>query len=314
MSLEQKNNFVKLKPLPPKGTIAVTAPASPPDEKKLQRGITYLEKLGYSIKVGKTCYTKESYLAGSDSLRAHELMDFFTDPTVDAIFCARGGFGSMGLLPLLDYDVIKNNRKLFVGFSDITALQWGIYAKTSIPTVSAGMVATDMGEETIDEDFESNFWELMESGNINLQLDYSSEFSGNIYGTGYSGTISVATKLLGSPYFPQINDGILVIEDVHEYRHKIDGLLQHFKLTGLFNNCKAILLGEFVPAEDEDDEDLLPVQDMYERIFSNLGIPIIPNVSYGHIRKKIPVPVGTSLCLSLGTKSYLKTQESIFES
>ena len=314
MSLARKNNGIKLKPLPSKGTIAVTAPASPPDEKKLQNGISYLEKLGYRVEIGKTCYTKNYYLAGSDKLRARELMDFFSDPKVDAIFCARGGFGSMGLLPLLDYEVIKKSRKLLVGFSDITALEWGIYAQTSLPTISGGMVGTDMGTLPINEQFESHFWELINSGMLNIELAFESEKENLIVGNGFAGTMSVASKLVGTPYFPQISDGILIFEDVHEYRHKIDGLLQHFKLSGLFNTCKAILLGKFIPADDENEDELPAVEKLYQRIFESFNIPVITDVSYGHIKEKMPMPVGISMQLTLGPKSYLKTQEPIFKS
>ncbi len=82
-----------------------------------------------------------------------------TEPKVDAVFCARGGFGSMQILKLLDYQKLRQSRKLFIGFSDITAMQWAIYSKCGLPTVSAGMVATDMAHMEIDKEFESKFLE-----------------------------------------------------------------------------------------------------------------------------------------------------------
>lgn len=315
MSLARKNSFIKLKPLPPKGTIAVTSPASPPDKTKVQKGVAYLEKLGYRVTVGKTCFTKDGYLAGSDLFRANELMSFFEDPNIDAIFCARGGFGSMGLLPLLNYENIKKSRKLFVGFSDITALQWAIYAKTSLPTLSAGMVATDMAENPVDKDFESNFWEFLENGELNVELPNESKTIKEISGISLPGTLSVASKLSGTIYSPKISNGILILEDVHEHRHKIDGFLQHFKLAGLFGNCKAILLGQFIPADEEkEDTDLPSLQDIYDRIFADMNIPIISGLFYGHIRNKLALPVGVPLILKSGHKSYLRTKENIFES
>lgn len=314
MSSLQKSKPVPLRRLPENGTIAVTCPASNPPEEKLNRGISYLEKLGYKMLVGKTCYSHDTYLAGSAKMRAGEFMNFMTDPEIDAVFCARGGFGSMQILKLLDYKKLLESRKLLVGFSDITALEWAIHARCGLPTISAGMVATDMAHLDIDSEFEANFWKLVNSGEIAYPVEPGVYPDINITGNVFAGTISVAAKLLGSKYFPETTDSILVLEDVLEPKHKVEGYLDQFELSGIFERCKAVILGTFSPALTEEYPVVPGYNQLFDRVFENVEVPVFRNFGYGHVRNKISLPVGVPLCLSSDTTLQLKTIGSIFES
>lgn len=300
--------------LPKGGTIGITAPASTPDPEKLNRGVRYLEQLGYRVHVGETCHTNEHYLAGSDEMRATELMRFFADPKLDAIFCARGGYGSMHTLPMLDFQLIAHNRKLFVGFSDITALQWAFWKQTGLVTVSAGMAATDMAHEVIDPNFESMFWELIESGRFTLPLNHSQEHHTRITGFSLAGTASVAAKLFGTPYIPSMDGSILLLEDVDEPRHKIEGYLRQFQMAGAFRDANAVILGEFTPSKTEAYPIVPDVETVLDRVTADAGGPVIRNVAYGHIRNKISVPVGAEVAVSLGPVSSLSSTGSIYPS
>lgn len=314
MFSSQKSNSPSLRPLPKNGTIAVTAPASNPPEDKLNRGIHYLESLGYRVSVGKTCYSSDTYLAGSAKMRADEFMTFMTDPNVDAVFCARGGFGSMQILKMLDYPRLLQSRKLFVGFSDITAMQWAIYSECGLPSISAGMVATDMAHMEIDKEFESNFWKLLHTGEIAYPLDSASTKDFNLTGNVLAGTVSVAAKLLGSEFFPDTTNCILVLEDVLEPKHKVEGYLDQFELSGIFEKSKAVILGTFSPALTEEYPVVPDFDRLFDRVFENIKIPVFRNFGYGHVRNKISLPVGVPLCLSSDTTLQLKTIGSIFDS
>lgn len=103
MIYSQSTSFLPLRPIPKNGRLALTSPASTPDAEKLKRGIAYLEGRGYSVTVGQTCYSRTDYLAGDDAMRANELLDFIDDDSIDAIFCSRGGFGSMKILRMFDF-------------------------------------------------------------------------------------------------------------------------------------------------------------------------------------------------------------------
>ena len=300
------------KRLPSKGTIAITSPATTPDPIMLNRGVSYLESLGYRVIVGNTCTLKEEYLAGPDLIRAQELVDFFADPSVDAIFCSRGGYGGMHLLPLIDFSVIKQNPKLFCGFSDITALEWAMYAKCGMVTVSGAMVATDFGQEPINSEMESQFWGLLESGQTEIKLDYSQSDTQVIEGPLIAGTLAVAAKQMGSPYFPDLSNHIVLFEDVDEPNHKIEGYLRQFQLAGQFDHLKALIFGNFSPIEKES-YDVVPTLDkIFHRVLSPASIPYATGLKYGHVKNKISLPVGTSFSLSLGPVTYLRSTGSLY--
>jgi muramoyltetrapeptide carboxypeptidase len=316
MSLNRVNpeKFIPLKPLPAKGTIGVFAPSSPVDEEKLNRGVNYLESLGYRVKLAPGCLARHHYLAGSGKERAADLMDLLLDRSVNAVFCTRGGFGSIMMLPWLDYPEIRSARKLILGFSDVTALQWAIYAKTGLPSVSAGMVGTDLAADPKNAQFEEHFWKLLHSGGLDLKLSYTGSSSSEIKGTLMPGTMSVGAMLLGSEYFPGFRGCIPVLEDVDEPRHKVEAYMQQFLLGGHFRDAKAVILGNFSPAEKEQYPEVPDLDTVIDRTFSNTGKPLVRNFSYGHIPGKISLPAGVPVSLSLGPEPSLKTLQPIFES
>jgi muramoyltetrapeptide carboxypeptidase len=300
------------KRLPPNGTIAVTSPATTPDPNILNRGVIYLESLGYRVIVGDTCTLKEEYLAGPDLIRAQELVDFFADTKVDAIFCTRGGYGGMHLLPLIDYSVINKNPKLLCGFSDITALQWAMYTKCGLVTVSGAMVATDFGQDQINRDMESQFWDLIETGHTEIRLNHSQISTQVIEGPLIAGTLAVAAKQMGSPYFPDITDHIVLFEDVDEPIHKIEGYLRQFQLAGQFDHVKALIFGIFSPIENESYDEVPTLDKIFQRVLSPASIPFATGLNYGHVKNKISLPVGTTFCLSLGPITYLRSTGSLY--
>ncbi len=292
MYSEPEADLIPLRPLPDKGTIGVVAPSSPVEQDRLDRGVAYLQKLGYRVVVGKSCYAKDTYLAGSDALRANDLMHMIDDDSIDAIFCARGGFGCLRILKMLDYELIAEKRKLIVGYSDITALHWAIYAQTGLPGISAGMVASDFGKESVDSYFEKWFWPLVRHGKMQISLPSADLQPKKTMGTALSGTISVASKLLGSEYFPRVSDPIYIFEDVEEPMHKLEGYFQQFVLSGAFDQCEGVVLGSFTPATKESYDEVPTQQEMFNRIFRGVRAPILTGLDYGHIPAKCAVPVG----------------------
>lgn len=312
MSSNPTRRLIKPKPLPKNGTIAVTAPATTPDSTQLERGVRYLESAGYQVIVGKSCYEKFDYLAGADALRASELMDLFCDNRVDAIFCARGGYGGMHLLPLLDYSRIARNPKLFVGFSDTTSLQWAFLAQCNLITVSGGMVASDMGKEEVNPAFEAAFWDFLDTGLLDITLKHTSPNRLNIEGTLLPGTLSVAAKQMGSPWFPDLNDRILVFEDVDEPCHKIEGYLRQFLLSGNLAKSRALIAASFSAPDKESFPDVPQIDTIVSRVMEICDLPWASGIAYGHIPNKISLPVGAPICLSLGPVTTLRSIGSIF--
>ena len=313
MYSEPTPDFTPLKPIPKQGVLAITSPATTPPAEDLERGVAYLESHGYRVEVGETCYKQHHYVAGEDQSRAFELMDFVSDGDIDAIICARGGYGSMRMLNLLDWQLFREERKPLIGFSDITALQWALYARSGIPSLSAGMVATDMARQPMNAQFETAFWELVESGRIRYPLPFQQDIPETVTGLCFAGTSSLATKLMGSSFFPDLKDAILVLEDVDEQTHKIEAYLLQMALAGLFERAQAVLLGRFRKAKTEQYPDVPELEQVFDRVFESFHKPLIRYVDYGHVDEKIPFPVGAPVSLSLGPESTIASTESIYE-
>ncbi len=306
------DEFIPLKPLPPGGTIGIFSPSSPVEPDRLKRGISYLESKGFRTITTKSCHASLAYLAGTGRERASDLMQLINDPKVDAVFATRGGFGSMMMLPHLDYDAIRAARKLILGFSDVTALQWSIWHRCGLPSISAGMVGTDLAKETRDPQFEHFFRTLLETGQVRVPLEpYPS--SVKMEGIMMPGTVSVAAMLLGSDYMPDLRGTIPVFEDVLEPMHKVEAYLQQFRLGGHFDGLNGVITGRYTPAEQEEYPEVPDFNTILDRVFGDKTYPVIQNIDYGHIPGKISLPVGVPISVSLGPKSYLSTTQSLFE-
>lgn len=314
-----EQGFIPLRPLPKGATIGVFAPSSPVEPEKLERGIQYLESLGYRVETTPGCYRADAYLAGTGRQRATDLMALVERPDIDAVFCTRGGFGSIMMLPYLDYDSIRRHRKLLLGFSDVTALHWAIWARAGIPGISAGMVGTDLSYLPKNADFEAAFWQLLDTGTLHIALTgpVPQNMAGReIQGTALPGTMSVAAMLLGSRYFPDLSGCIPIFEDVNEQRHKLEAYLQQLRIGGHFDALAAVVLGVFSPAPQEEYPVLPELSTIFDRAFSQLPhpVPVFSGLRYGHIPDKISLPAGVPISVSCNSQVVLKTRHCIFES
>lgn len=311
MSSKQKPDVIQLKPLPKNGVIGVFGPSSPVDQHRLERGVKYLESLGYRVHLAPTCYKADAYLSGSGKERAEDLMNLLSNPQIDAVFCTRGGFSSIMMLPWLDFQKIARSRKMIVGFSDVTALQWAIWRKVKLPSISAGMVGTDMAAIPINSQFEYYFWELIQTGDIDISLNHQQESMTTIDGFSLPGTMSVGAMLLGTDYFPDTSGAIIILEDVDEPRHKVEAYLQQYRLSGQFEKASAVITGAFSPAAKEQYPEVPDLNTVFNRAFDGLNTHVVHNFDYGHIPGKISLPAGALLSVSLGPKSSLKTRYPI---
>jgi len=282
------------------GTIGVIAPGSPPvSEESVNKGVSYLEKNGFSVKLGSSVELKRGYLAGSDKNRVDDIHTMFSDKEVDAIIAVRGGYGCARLLPLLDFDLIKRNPKIFVGYSDVTALHCAFYTRLGLITFAGPMVAADFGQE-IDSESESFFWSLIMEGSCNKDLSFSNplhslsvnrEFTGPVLG----GNLSIIISLLGTPYIPDLTGAVLAIEEISEAPYRIDRMLNQLKLNNLFSNLSGIILGQFTKCEQGNDRPTLSLDEVFSDYFSSLPVSVIKSVPFGHELPKVTLPMGAFL-------------------
>jgi muramoyltetrapeptide carboxypeptidase len=310
--------IIKPKALKHGDVIGIAAPASPPSsEDKLHKGIRYLEHLGYRIELGKHIYNRRGYLAGTDLNRASDLHQLFRNKKVKAIFTARGGYGCQRLVPLLDYDLIKRNTKILVGYSDISVLHLSLFAKTGLITFSGPMVAVEMATG-ISGKAEEQFWECLTStkplGTIHgerkriITIPHRGTTTGRLLG----GNLSLIAALLGTPYFPSFHKSILLLEEIGEQPYRIDRLLHQLKLGGIFHNVNGVMLGEFTDCNPKKGKESLTLKEVFQDIFRDEQYPIASGFNFGHVKNSLTLPIGVRIRLNAvsGKVQFLETSVS----
>jgi len=277
--------------LSPGDTVGIVAPASPFERKTFNRGIAALHTLGYRTLVTHDLFLKNGYLAGSDLQRAGLINRFFADGTVKAILCAKGGFGSLRVLPLLDYTLIRQNPKIFVGFSDITALLAALYRKCNLVTFH-GPVVTTLGES--DKKTKDAMLVAL-SSNERLEIKPQKGItvqSGSASGPVLAGNLTTLCHLLGTPYAPPFTGHILLIEDRGETLYRLDRMLTQMKLAGCFKGLAGLALGSFEGCGSEEE-----FHEVVRNIFREYAIPILAGLDMGHSPSNITIPIGLEATL-----------------
>ncbi len=277
-------------------TAGVIAPAYIPVKERLEQGILYLENRGMHVKRGSTLSLTHGYFAGNDSQRLNDLHQMFLDPEVDLIICARGGWGGLRIADKIDYDLIANHPKPFIGYSDITTLQLAIWKMTGMPSLSGPMVAVEMGRGI--EDFtEEHFWGQIYNRSENYTISLS-ESGGQIFRAGKAkgillgGCLSMVTGLLGTPYLPDFTDTILFLEDVGEKPYRIDRYLAQLTQAGIFDKINGLILGKFEDCVEDPGEVSFSLPEIITDYFSHVNLPVIVDFPYGHGARKITMPIG----------------------
>lgn len=285
-------------------TVGVIAPASPPEETLLVKGISVLEKLGLTVRVGRNTTKKYGYLAGTDEERRMDFHEMIARKEVKAIIFARGGYGTARIASLLNYPLIANNPKIIWGYSDITYLHTAIRQRTGLVTFHGPMVVS-IGKRTANplsiNMFKQLFHptELLYSEKISPLTVYShGETSGKIVG----GNLSLMARSLGTPYEIDTRGKIILLEDIGEEPYKVDAMLNQLKLAGKFSEVKGIIIGDFAQSEPKEQPSLT-LDDVWEHYFSNVSIPVMAGFKIGHCEPNFSLPLGVPAHLS----TYYKT-------
>jgi muramoyltetrapeptide carboxypeptidase len=305
-------DIIKPKRLKKGDTVSIISPASPISREKLERGISYLENLGYNVKLGRHIYAKKGYLSGIDEKRVSDLHELFCDNDVKAIFCSRGGYGSIRILDLVDYELIRRNPKIFIGFSDITALEVSIFTKTGLLTFYGPMIAPDSNNEMDFSAFDFLF-KIITSQSSFYKINISNQNvvkKGRSKGILIGGCLSVFSSLLGTEYIPNLENAIIFFEDIDEEPYRIDKYLNQLRLCGLFDNASGFVFGKFVNCESRQKNYKGPtVDEVINDIISNLKVPVIKNFDFGHIKGKLTIPMGIKATIDTD-KLYISFDEN----
>lgn len=297
--------------------VGITAPAGPVKEEQLLLAVSVVEEMGFQVEIGLTCYEEYGgYLAGRPEFRANELNWMFANREITAIFCVRGGYGSPQLLHLLDYELIARNPKLFVGYSDITALHIAFQQKSRLATIHGPMPASDLilaGDDTK----ASLIRLLTDHRPLGLVKNPDHEEIGCLVpgfaeGVITGGNLSLVTGLLGTPFEIETEGKILFLEDVGEEPYKIDRMLTQLALAGKFSDAAGIILGTWSDCESKANRDSFQVQELFEKIIAPFGKPTIYNIRAGHCEPALSLPFGVRAYVDAG-KRKLVIRERVCE-
>ena len=275
--------------------LAIIAPAGPFNEDNFRKGTTWLEER-YEVTYGPDIFTKTGYLAGTDDRRINELNRAIRDPDIDAIICARGGFGTTRLLPGINTDAVSDANKMIVGFSDISAPH-AIWATAGVRSMHAPMVAA-LGSapeltrkqwlDTLESPAKPRQWHLQTLGAANQSA------SGILTG----GNLAVLCSLIGTPYCPPLDDKVLFIEDVGERPYRVDRMLTTMSQAGWFDRIRGLVVGAFT--EGEPGSDGVTIDEVIASHFAEAAFPVLTGFSAGHIDDNEAMPFGADISIHGG--------------
>jgi len=283
----------RIKPpaLRPGDTVGVVNPGAAVEREHLERGVNVLASMGLRVKVSERALARDGILAGEDRDRARELMAFFADGDVRAIFCARGGYGCGRLLPLLDFAAIARTPKPFVGFSDATFLLNPLIERSGMVAFHGPMVAMDLAHVRTDRSLD-HMRRLLCGELADFELEARETVHGGVAeGELFGGCLSVVAAMLGTPYAPDFAGRILFLEDTGERAYRVDRMLVQLKQAGAFARAAGIVFGAIRPVDGSEQESRLIARFVAEQT-AGLGIPVISGIDAGHGTENLTLPFG----------------------
>jgi muramoyltetrapeptide carboxypeptidase len=288
--------------------VAVIAPSSAAEIKNVNDAEKRIKASGLEPVMYPTCYTRYGHLSAPDAERARDINEAFSDDAIKGIICLRGGYGTPRILGMIDYKTIKSNPKVFIGYSDITALHCAFNKICRMVTFHGPMAATEFGkvqEDTVSFEkytydslvnviFKSEpIGKFMNPGAEDLKPIHGGKCEGELIG----GNLTMLVSTLGSPYEVDAKGRILFIEEVDEPVYKIDRMLNSLALAGKFRDCEGIILGTFTNCIREkksyENGYDLPLEEVIDNTIVPFGKPVIANLMAGHNLPQPTLPFGT---------------------
>lgn len=273
--------------------IAIVAPAGQAlDPCAVDRGIARLEGLGCLVHNYYDHNSIHERFGGTEAGRLAQLQAAVRDPSVQLIMALRGGYGTTRLLPHIDFEAIAASGKLVVGFSDLTAIHMGLMAKTGALSYAGPMIAGDFGARDPVQFTLDDFWQCLQ-GPTHTILEHA---TGNPCiqeeGIVWGGNLAMIGSLLGTPYFPRIDGGILYLEDIAEHPYRVERMLLQLHQAGVLERQRAVVLGDFSGYKLGANDNGYDFDPMLAHLRATLPVPILHGLSFGHIARRVTIPFG----------------------
>ncbi len=321
-----KNEIIKPKKIKKGDTVGIISPAGHMRQELLDETIENLDKLGLKSYYTDRLVQKYGYLGGSDEDRAKDVMHMFENDKVDAIICARGGYGCARMIDLLDYDVIKKNPKALVGYSDITALLYAIFAKTGLVCFHG-----PVGTSTFNEFSTKYFTEVLMDTKSKTVMTCSEEdakkddiefqqygiHEGKATGQLVGGNLAIAVSMVGTPYDIDYRNKLVFLEEIGEDPYRVDRMLTQMKLAGKFDGIKGIALGIFKDCTLDEEEKKkgtsLTLHEVFHDVLGDIKVPMMYGYSFGHIENKFTMPFGINATMNTYFKTITLNESAVTE-
>jgi muramoyltetrapeptide carboxypeptidase len=299
---QAKPKVIKPKRLAKGDTVGLISPAGGLSSTEFDKALQNITDLGFKTKVGRYAREKNGFLAGTDQERLSDLHWAFTDSEVDAVWCVRGGYGVSRLLPEVDYQLIKKNPKIFIGYSDITALHVAIFQNCGLVTFHGPVAASTSSNYS-----KNNVFNVLINPSapyrIELSPDNQSKESnlfktevitpGKCRGRLVGGNLSLLSALAGTPFaLRNLKGKILFVEEINEQPYRIDRMLTQLRQSADLRSLAGIALGVFEGCNPRDATSSQSLIEVLKDRLGDLGIPVIYGLSFGHIRDQFTLPVG----------------------
>ncbi|MHA6259073.1 S66 peptidase family protein [Sporosarcina sp. CAU 1771] len=287
-------------------TIGIIAPSSSLDMENFKKSLLFLDELGLNYKMGKHVDKVNGYLAGTDEERLQDFHEMFEDDTVKGIICGRGGYGSARFTSKIDFQLMKENPKIFWGYSDITYLHTALGNYSNLVTFHGPMLASDVGASGFQSLSKKMFQQLFEP----MELHYTEEISpltvvseGNATGELVGGNLSLMVSGIGTKYEIDTKGKLLLIEDVREEPYQLDGMFNQLKLSGKLDDAAGFVIGDFAESEPKNPELSFTLDEVIQHYFGNLNKPALSGFKIGHCQPHFAVPLGVEARLDTSEKT-----------
>jgi len=297
------SRFLPPKPLKPGATIGLFSPAGALSYERVQAGVATLESLGYRVIIAPEICNEWRYFAGTDDERLASFHAMLADPAIDAMMMSRGGYGFSRLLHRIDWQAVAKSRKIFCGFSDFTVFNLAALAQANLITYAGPGSSTDfdwrrdVSSPQIAEDhaFMSHFcWPALQGKSVQAgpfvcEHAYAPQtLSGPIWGSN----ISLLTHMVGTPYMPNIEGGILFIEEIDEEPYAIERQFYQLFHAGILQKQKALILADFTDCQPTSGRFAYTMAHVIDTLRELLPYPVLTGLPFGHVAKKLTIPYG----------------------
>jgi len=281
-------------------TIDLVAPSGYPALEPVERAIVRLQEQGHTLENADSAWRRYQRFGGTDSERASDI-NRLADPSralPEIVLAVRGGYGASRILHGLDYDGLQRRLRdkpvVMVGHSDFTAIQLALFARAGVKTFGGPMLTADFGAEELSAFTMDHFWEAITKPSFTVQSDVPQAQSANVTGMLWGGNLAMIASLIGTPYMPPVEGGILFIEDVNEHPFRVERMIYQLHLSGILARQHALVLGQFTSAKLSEYDNGYTFETMVEQVRSLVGIPVVTGLQFGHVPDLLTLPFGAT--------------------